>query len=60
MNPRDDVVILRHENNHLKKELHSLNTRLETLQNTIKKQHETIRELKLKAGAHHVGPYVND
>ena len=45
------------ENNALKREVEQLKNRLIKMQKIFEKQHEEIRELKLKAGARFVGAH---
>ena len=53
----NDIKELKHENNALRKEINSLRYRLEKMQKSFAKQHEELRELRIKLGARKIGPH---
>lgn len=53
----EEIEELKVENVSLKRALSKLEKRLEKMQKSFAKQHEEMRELRLKVGAKRVGPY---
>lgn len=53
----EEVEDLKTENIYLKRRIFDLETRLERMQKSFTRQHEEMRELRIKAGAKRVGPY---